>query len=137
VVLPNLSILAIKGFSEYNNYDLHIITTQIEHKAVLQTCRYLEEKGVEITYLPVNKDGSIDLELLEKSIKPNTKLISVMSVNNEIGVINPLEKIGQICKNHDIVFHTDAAQAFGKIPIDVKKCNIGMIRKWIMIINMY
>jgi cysteine desulfurase len=119
--------LAIKGFSEYNSNDLHIITTQIEHKAVLETCRYLEEKGVEVTYLPVNKDGSIDLKKLKESIKPNTKLISIMAVNNEVGTINPLEEIGKICKEHDIVFHTDAAQGYGKIPIDVKKCNIGMM----------
>lgn len=118
---------ALKGFSEYNNYDLHIITTQIEHKAVLETCRYLEDKGVEVTYLPVAKDGSIDLNLLKSSIKPNTKLVSVMAVNNEVGIVNPLEEIGKICKEHDIVFHTDAAQAFGKIPVDVKKCNIGMM----------
>lgn len=119
--------LALKGFAEYNNYDFHLITTQVEHKAVLETCRYLEQKGVEVTYLPVNKNGSIDLEKLEASIKPNTKLISIMAVNNEIGTIYPLEEIGKICKKHGIVFHTDAPQAFGKIPIDVKKCNIGMM----------
>lgn len=118
---------ALKGFSEYHNYNIHIITSQIEHKAVLETCRYLEDKGVEVTYMPVKKDGSIDLDLLKSSIKPNTKLVSLMTVNNEIGVINPLEEIGKICKEHDIVFHTDAAQAFGKIPLDVKKCNIGMM----------
>lgn len=117
--------LFLKGFSEYNNYDLHIITCQTEHKAVLEACRYLEEKGVEVTYLPVERDGSIDLEKLRSAITPRTKLVSVMAVNNEIGVINPLEDIGRICKEHDIVFHTDAAQAFGKIPIDVRKCNIG------------
>ena len=121
------SNLALKGFSEYNDYKLHIITCQTEHKATLETCRYLEEKGVEVTYLPVNKDGSIDLEKLKNSIKSNTKLVSIMAVNNEIGVKYPLEEIGKICKDKNIVFHTDAAQAFGKMPIDVKKCNIGMM----------
>lgn len=117
--------IVLKGFSEYHNYDLHIITSQTEHKCVLETCRYLEDKGVKITYLPVEKDGSINLDKLKKAITPNTKLISIMAVNNEIGVISPLEKIGNICKEHNIVFHTDAAQGFGKIPIDVKKHNIG------------
>lgn len=117
--------MILKGFSEYNDYNLHIITSQIEHKAVLETCRYLEEKGVSVTYLPVENDGSIDLEKLRAAITPNTKLVSLMAVNNEIGVVNPLEEIGRICKENDILFHTDAAQAFGKLPIDVKKCNIG------------
>lgn len=121
------SNLAIKGFSEYNNYKLHMITTQIEHKATLETCRYLEEKGVKVTYLPVEKDGSIDLNKLREAITPETKLVSMMAVNNEIGVINPLEEIGKICKEHGIVFHTDAVQAIGKLPIDVKKANIGMM----------
>lgn len=121
------SNLAIKGFSEYNDYKLHIITTQIEHKATLETCRYLEEKGVKVTYLPVEKDGSIDLNKFREAITPETKLVSIMAVNNEIGVINPIEDIGKICKEHGIVFHTDAVQAIGKLPIDVKKANIGMM----------
>lgn len=121
------SNLALKGFCEYNNYKLHIITCQTEHKATLEVCRYLEEKGVEVTYLPVHKSGSIDLEGLKKAIKPNTKLVSLMAVNNEIGVKLPLEDIGKICKEKNIVFHTDAAQAFGKMPLDVKKCNIGLM----------
>lgn len=119
--------IAIKGVAEYNNYDLHIITTQTEHKAVLDTCRHLEDKGVEVTYLPVNSDGSIDLNKLKSAIKPKTKLISIMTVNNEIGVKMPLEDIGKICKENNIIFHTDAAQGFGKMPIDVKKCNIGLL----------
>ncbi|ELA42085.1 uncharacterized protein VICG_00934 [Vittaforma corneae ATCC 50505] len=93
----------------------------------METCRYLEEKGVEVTYLPVEKNGSIDLEKLKAAIRPKTKLISIMTVNNEIGVVNPIEEIGKICKEHGIVFHTDAAQAYGKTPLDVKKCNIGMM----------
>lgn len=119
--------IALKGVSEYYNYDLHIITAQTEHKAVLETCRYLEEKGVEVTYLPVQKDGSVCIEKLRAAIKPNTKLVSIMAVNNEMGVISPLEEIGKICAEKGIIFHTDAAQAAGKIPIDAKKCNIGLM----------
>lgn len=119
--------LAIKGIAEFYNYDLHIITVQTEHKAVLETCRFLEEKGVKVTYLPVDKGGSICLKKLKAAIRPNTRLISVMAVNNEMGEIYPLEKIGAVCKEYDIVFHTDAAQAYGKMPIDVKKCNIGLM----------
>ena len=119
--------LALKGVAEYYNNKLHIITQQTEHKAVLETCRYLEDKGVEVTYLPVNKNGKICLKELQKAIKPNTKLVSIMAVNNEIGVKQPIEEIGKICQEHGIIFHTDAAQGFGKIPIDVKKANIGMM----------
>lgn len=117
--------LFLKGFAEYNNYNFHMITPQTEHKCVLETCRYLEDKGVKVTYLPVEKDGSVDLEKLKAAIRPDTKLISVMAVNNEIGVVSPLEEIGKICKENNIVLHTDAAQGFGKIPLDVKKFNIG------------
>ncbi|KAI5175754.1 cysteine desulfurase [Pancytospora epiphaga] len=119
--------LALKGVAEFYNNDLHIITTQTEHKAVLESCRALEEKGVEITYLPIEKDGSISLEKLRDAITPKTKLISIMAVNNEIGVINPLEDIGKICAEHDILFHSDGAQGVGKIPVDVKKCNIALL----------
>ena len=119
--------LALKGVAEYYNNKLHIITQQTEHKAVLETCRYLEDKGVEVTYLPVNKNGKICLKELQKAIKPNKKLVSIMAVNNEIGVKQPIEEIGKICQEHGIIFHTDAAQGFGKIPIDVKKANIGMM----------
>lgn len=119
--------LALKGIAEYHNNKLHIITSQIEHKAILETCRALEDKGVEVTYLPVKKDGNICLKQLRSSIKPNTKLVSLAAVNNEIGVIAPLEEIGKICKEHNILFHTDAAQAVGKIPIDVRKHNIALM----------
>ncbi|OQS55845.1 NFS1 [Ecytonucleospora hepatopenaei] len=119
--------LALKGFAEYHNYDLHIITQQTEHKAILEPCRYLEDKGVKITYLPVQKNGKICLKQLRNAITPKTKLISIMAVNNEQGVIQPLNKIGKICKEHNIVFHTDAAQAFGKMELDVKEDNIGMM----------
>lgn len=119
--------LALKGVAEFFNHDLHIITVQTEHKAVLETCRYLEEKGVEVTYLPVEKDGSICMKKLKAAIKPNTKLVSIMAVNNEIGVVMPLEEIGAMCKEHNMIFHTDAAQAVGKMPVDVKKCNIALM----------
>ncbi|KAI4292582.1 cysteine desulfurase [Pancytospora philotis] len=119
--------LALRGVAEFHNNKLHIVTTQIEHKAVLETCRMLEDKGVEITYLPVEKDGNVCLKKLRAAIRPDTKLVSVMAVNNEIGTVFPLEEIGKICKEKDIVFHTDAAQAVGKLPIDVAKCNIGLM----------
>ncbi|ORD93654.1 NFS1 [Enterospora canceri] len=119
--------LALKGIAEYYDHDLHIITQQTEHKAVLETCRYLEDKGVAVTYLPVMKDGRVCMKKLKAAITPKTKLISIMAVNNEIGVMQPLEAIGEVCKEKNIVFHTDAAQAFGKIPIDVKKNNIGLM----------
>lgn len=117
--------LALKGISEYFNYDLHIITSQTEHKAILDTCRYLETKGVRVTYVPVTKDGIVCVKKLRAAIGPDTKLISIMAVNNEIGTISPLEEIGRICKQHDIIFHSDAAQGVGKIPIDVKAANLG------------
>lgn len=119
--------LALKGVSEYFNNKLHIITVQTEHKAVLETCRELEDKGVEVTYLPVKKDGTVCLKKLKEAIKPNTKLVSIMAVNNEIGTVSPIEEIGKICKEHDILFHTDAAQAIGKLTVDVKKDNIALM----------
>ncbi|KAI5150422.1 cysteine desulfurase [Enteropsectra breve] len=119
--------MAIKGLSEYHNNKLHIITTQVEHKCVLETCRGLEEKGVEVTYLPVEKNGCVTAEAVRNAIRPNTRLVSVMAVNNEVGTISPLKEIGEVCKEKNIVFHTDAAQGFGKTPIDVKECNIGMM----------
>lgn len=105
----------------------HIITTQTEHKCILDTCRYLEDIGCEVTYLPVDKDGVVSLENIEKEIKSNTVLVSVMAVNNEIGTIQPIERIGALAKKHGVMFHCDAAQAVGKIDMDVKKMNIGMM----------
>lgn len=120
--------LAIKGIAEaYFNQGQHIITIQTEHRAVLDPCYYLENLGFEITYLPVQKDGLIDLELLEKSIRPETILVSVMAANNEIGVLQPLQEIGEICKKNDVLFHSDAAQAIGKIPLDVQDMNIHLL----------
>jgi cysteine desulfurase len=105
----------------------HIITSSIEHYAVLETCKWLEKQGFEITYLPVDKDGFINLVQLENAIRKDTVLVSIMHANNEIGTIEPIEDIGKICSNHEVYFHTDAVQTFGKIPIDVNKMNINML----------
>ncbi|XLQ11528.1 MAG: IscS subfamily cysteine desulfurase [cyanobacterium endosymbiont of Epithemia adnata isolate EadnSB Bon19] len=120
--------LAIKGIAEaYFNKGQHIITVQTEHQAVLDPCHYLETLGFEITFLPVQKNGLIDLDQLEKAIRPETILLSVMAANNEIGVIQPLAKIGQICHAHKVLFHSDAAQAIGKIPLDVQRMNVDVM----------
>lgn len=105
----------------------HIITSKIEHHAILHTCEYLESRGYEVTYLDVDENGLIDLEQLKKSIREDTVLISIMSANNEIGTIQPIAEIGKIAKEHDIFFHTDAVQAFGHIPIDVEEMQIDML----------
>ena len=98
----------------------HIITTQIEHKCVLSSCRELEMEGVDVTYLPVGKDGLIDTVQLEEEIREGeTALVSIMYVNNEIGVMQPMEEIGRICKKHKVIFHTDAAQAIGRFFSDI------------------
>ncbi|MBP1924994.1 cysteine desulfurase [Sedimentibacter acidaminivorans] len=119
---------AIKGVA-FANKDKgnHIITTKIEHHAVLHTCEYLEKFGFETTYLDVDEYGMIDLEQLKSSIKPETILISIMYANNEIGTIQPIEKIGEIAKEHNIIFHTDAVQALGAVRIDVKKQHIDLM----------
>ncbi|WP_296149572.1 cysteine desulfurase family protein [uncultured Flavobacterium sp.] len=120
--------LALKGiFESYSNKGNHIITTNIEHKSVLDTCRSLEKKGAEVTYLKVDKEGMIDLEVLEKSIKPTTILIAIMFANNEIGTIHPIEIIGKIAKKYDVLFFSDAVQAVGKIAVDVKKQGIDLM----------
>ncbi len=105
----------------------HIITSKIEHHAILHTCEYLESRGYEVTYLDVDENGMIDLEQLKKSIREDTILISIMSANNEIGTIQPIAEIGKIAKEHEIFFHTDAVQAFGHIPIDVEEMQIDML----------
>lgn len=105
----------------------HIITTKIEHHAILHTCQYLEKNGFEVTYLPVDEDGILSLEELEKAIRPDTILISVMFANNEIGSIQPIVQIGQIATEHKILFHTDAVQAYGHVPIDVEKMKIDLL----------
>src|SRR5271167_4820661 len=120
--------LAIKGVAEmYREKGNHIITQVTEHKAVLDTCKRLEKYGYEVTYLPVAKDGRIDLDDLRRAITPKTILISIMYANNEIGVIQPIQEIGKIAKEKGILFHTDGVQALGKIPVDVQKDNIDMI----------
>ncbi|MEM5872319.1 MAG: cysteine desulfurase NifS [Candidatus Aenigmatarchaeota archaeon] len=105
----------------------HIITSSIEHHAVLEACRWLEKQGFNVTYLPVDKYGFVDLEKLESSIRNDTLLVSIMHANNEIGTIEPIEEIGKICKEKGVLFHTDAVQSFGKIPIDVNKMNIDLL----------
>nr|AGU68081.1 cysteine desulfurase [Angomonas deanei] len=120
--------IAIKGVANFNKAKKnHLITLQTEHKCVLDSCRYLEMEGFEVTYLPVQKNGMVDLTLLESSIKPNTCLVSVMFAHNEIGVIQPLRDIGAICRKKKVFFHTDAAQGLGKVPIDVEKDNIDLM----------
>lgn len=105
----------------------HIITTAVEHPAVLEVCRFLEKRGCEVTYLPVDKDGMLDLEALEKAIRPETILISAMWANNETGTIFPVEEIGAIARKHRVRFHTDAVQAVGKISVDVQKANVDLL----------
>lgn len=120
--------IAIKGLARFHKAKKnHIITPVTEHKCVLDSCRHLEQEGFEVTYLPVQKDGLIDLDALRAAIKDNTLLISVMAVNNEVGVIQPLAEIGKICREKGVYFHTDAAQAFGKIPLDVEAMNIDLM----------
>lgn len=120
--------LALKGFVEANFVKgNHIITVKTEHKAVLETCAYLEERGFEVTYLNVGKDGKISLPELQDSIKPETLLISIMYVNNETGVIQEISKIGEIAQQNNIAFFCDATQAVGKISLDVDRDNIDML----------
>ncbi len=121
--------LAIKGIADfYGDKKNHIITCVTEHKCVLESCRFLNEnENFEITYLPVRQDGLIDLDVLQKSIKQNTLLISIMGVHNEIGVIQPLKEIGELCRKNNIFFHTDCAQAIGKIKLDVDEMNIDVM----------
>lgn len=119
---------AIKGIAEsFENKGKHIITTQIEHHAVLHTCEYLEKKGFEITYLPVDADGIIRMEDLKNAIRPTTILISIMFANNEIGSIQPIAEIGALARSKGILFHTDAVQAVGHLPIDVQAMQIDLL----------
>ena len=120
--------LAIKGFAYANkNKGNHIITSKIEHHAVLDSCKSLEKEGFNVTYLDVDKNGIVDIQELMNSITPKTILISIMFANNEIGTIEPIEEIGKIAKQKNIIFHTDAVQAIGNAKIDVKKLNIDML----------
>lgn len=120
--------LALKGILHfYGSKKNHIVTVNTEHKCVLDTCRHLEQEGFKVTYLPVSKNGLIDLEELRKVVTEETAVVSIMAVNNEIGVIQPLAEIGKICREKGAFFHTDAAQAFGKIPLDVDAMNIDLM----------
>ncbi|MCQ2492755.1 MAG: cysteine desulfurase NifS [Lachnospiraceae bacterium] len=119
---------AIKGVADaYKNKGKHIITSKIEHHAVLHTCEFLEKQGFEVTYLDVDEDGLISLEELEAAIKEDTILISIMFANNEIGTIEPIKEIGEIAKKHNVIFHTDAVQAFGQVPINVDELHIDLL----------
>ncbi|MCX6602832.1 MAG: IscS subfamily cysteine desulfurase [Acidobacteria bacterium] len=120
--------LAIKGVAEmYAEKGNHIITAATEHKAVLDTCKHLEKKGCRVTYLPVMGDGRIDLEMLQSAITDKTILISIMYANNEIGVLQPIAEIGKLAKERGVLFHTDAVQAVGKVPVNVISDNIDLM----------
>lgn len=119
---------ALKATAEaYKQKGNHIITTKIEHHAILHTCEWLERQGFEVTYLDVDENGTVRLEELEQAIRPTTILISIMFANNEIGTIEPVAEIGAIARKHGILFHTDAVQAFGQVPINVDELNIDML----------
>ena len=120
--------LAIKGVAEaYISRGRHIITVETEHNAVLDPCRYLQSLGFEVTFLPIQKDGLLDLAELERAFRPDTILVSVMAANNEIGVLQPLAEIGTLCRDRQVLFHTDAAQAIAKIPLDIEAMNIDLM----------
>jgi cysteine desulfurase len=124
--------LGIKGVAFLNKKKIgtkgyHIITSEVEHPAVLETCRYLEKVGFNVKYLPVDKYGLINPSDLEESISENTFLVTIMFGNNEIGTVEPIKEIGKITKKHDVIFHTDAVQAIGKVPIDVNELNIDLL----------
>lgn len=119
---------ALKGTAEaYKGQGRHIITTRIEHHAVLNTCKYLEGQGYEVTYLPVDAQGFVQLQQLEEAIRPDTILISVMFANNEIGTVEPIAQIGRIARRHHVLFHTDAVQAYAQVPIDVNFYHIDLL----------
>ena len=120
--------LALKGIAEmYRERGNHIITQVTEHKAILDTCKKLEKQGFRVTYLPVQADGLIDVEDLKRAMDDKTILVSIMYANNEIGVIQPIAEIGKLCHEKGVLFHTDAVQAVGKVPVDVQKDNIDVL----------
>lgn len=123
----NMSIKGVARFFGRAGKKKHIITSQTEHKCVLDSCRHLQDEGFDITYLPVQRNGLISMEELEAAIRPDTALVSIMAVNNEIGVIQPLAEIGNLCRSKKVFFHTDAAQAVGKIPMDVNEMKIDLM----------
>jgi cysteine desulfurase len=120
--------LALKGAAQfYSGKGKHLVTVKTEHKAVLDTCRELERQGFEVTYLDVRDDGLLDLEIFKASLRPDTILVSVMLVNNEIGVIQPIAEIGEICRSRGIILHVDAAQATGKVVIDLATLKVDLM----------
>lgn len=121
----NISVKGVMHF--FKDKKRHVITTQTEHKCVLDSCRHLQQEGFEVTYLPVKKDGLIDIDELRAAIRPDTGLVSVMTVHNEIGVIQPIAEIGEICRQNKIFLHTDAAQAAGKIPVNVDEMKVDLM----------
>jgi cysteine desulfurase len=121
----NMSVKGVARF--YKDKKKHLVTTQTEHKCVLDSCRVMESEGFEVTYLPVQTNGLVDLKVLEEAIRPDTSLVSVMMVNNEIGVTQPIKEIGEICRKKKVFLHTDAAQAVGKIKVDVNDMNIDLM----------
>ncbi|EMC99347.1 hypothetical protein BAUCODRAFT_146307 [Baudoinia panamericana UAMH 10762] len=123
----NMSIKGVARFFKKSGKKNHIITCQTEHKCVLDSCRHLQDEGFEVTYLPVQENGLVNMEELERSIRPETCLVSIMTVNNEIGVVQPVDEIGRLCRSKKVFFHTDGAQAVGKIPIDVNKMNVDLM----------
>lgn len=123
----NMSIKGVARFFGRSGKKKHIITTQTEHKCVLDSCRHLADEGFEITYLPVQSNGLVKLEDIEAAMRPETALVSIMTVNNEIGVIQPISDIGKLCRSRKIFFHTDAAQAVGKIPLNVNAMNVDLL----------
>lgn len=123
----NMSIKGVARFFKRSGKKNHIITCQTEHKCVLDSCRHLQDEGFEVTYLPVQNNGLINMEDLEKAIRPETCLVSIMAVNNEIGVVQPLSEIGNLCRSKKVFFHTDAAQAVGKVPLDVNAMKVDLM----------
>jgi cysteine desulfurase len=123
----NMSIKGVARFFGRSGKKKHIITTQTEHKCVLDSCRHLQDEGFDVTYLPVKSNGLIDMAELEAAIRSDTAIVSIMAVNNEIGVIQPLSEIGKLCRSKKVFFHTDGAQAVGKIELDVNAMNIDLM----------
>jgi len=123
----NMSVKGVARFFKKGGKKNHIITCQTEHKCVLDSCRHLQDEGFEVTYLPVQANGLVDMAELEAAMRPETCLVSIMTVNNEIGVVQPVEEIGRLCRSKKVYFHTDAAQAVGKIPLDVNKMNVDLM----------
>ena len=123
----NMSLKGVARFFGRSGKKKHIITSQTEHKCVLDSARHLQDEGFDVTYLPVKNNGLIDMEELEAAMRPDTALVSIMTVNNEIGVIQPMEEIGRLCRSKKVFFHSDGAQAVGKMPIDVNKWNVDLM----------